>query len=67
MRPPCTPLSFPLTTVHSSPLAGESRWEEEDDEEDEDGDGGNGRGPGSGDDSPAGQRRIPGIDMSSLD
>ncbi|KAI7838253.1 hypothetical protein COHA_007942 [Chlorella ohadii] len=47
--------------------AGESRWEEEDDEEGEDGDGGNGRGPGSGDDSPAGQRRIPGIDMSSLD
>jgi hemimethylated DNA binding protein len=46
--------------------AGESRWEEDEDE-DEGGDGGNGRGPGSGDDSPAGQRRIPGIDMSSLD
>lgn len=47
--------------------AGESRWEEEDeDDEDDSGDGGN-RGPSSGDDSPAGQRRIPGIDMSSLD
>lgn len=59
---PCLP-PFP-------PLPGESRWEEEEDE-DEGGDGdggwGGGKGPGSGGDSPAGRRRIPGIDMSSLD
>ena len=53
------------------PPAGESRWEEEEEEEEDEGEGGDGgwggKGPGSGGDSPAGRRRIPGIDMSSLD
>lgn len=74
MRPgalPSCPAPPPLRPPERATLtlapAGESRWEEEDeDDEDDGGDGGN-RGPGSGDDSPAGQRRIPGIDMSSLD
>lgn len=54
---------------------GESQWEDDEDEDegaggDGDGDGGSGGGAPEGGpegSSPAGRRRIPGIDMSSLD